>query len=103
MPLTLDQSESVCLVRLEGEINIALAAELKTLLLQTLACGKDLHLDIEGVSELDVTALQLLWAARRDARGAGLKFTMAGQVPPVLASSWKEAGFEKFPLESDLD
>jgi anti-anti-sigma factor len=103
VPVTLDQSESVCLVRLEGEINIALAVELKKLLLRTLASGKDLHLDMERATELDVTALQLVWAARRDARGAGLKFTLVGQVPAVIASSWKEAGFEKFPLGSDLD
>jgi anti-anti-sigma regulatory factor len=48
MAVTLDQSEARCVIRLGGEINIASAAEMKKLLLQALALGRELRVDLEG-------------------------------------------------------
>ena len=93
----LDQSETLCLLRLEGEVDIASAAELKKLLLQALASGNDLHVDVERATELDVTAMQLLWAAERAARGAGTGFTLVGRLPEEILAAASEAGLEKFP------
>ena len=97
MPVTLDQSEAVCLVRLEGEIGIASAAELKKLLIEALASGRELRVDLERAAELDVTALQLLWAAEREARGSGVGFALAGRVPEAISAAAGDAGFETFP------
>jgi anti-anti-sigma factor len=101
MAVTLDQSEALCVLRLEGEINIASAAELKRLLLQALASGRELRVDLEGATEVDVTALQLLWAGEREARGSGRGFTLAGRVPEEISAAVSDAGFEKFPLGVD--
>ncbi len=98
MPVTLDQSEGRCVVRLEGEINIASAAGLKGVLLQALASGNELRLDFAGATELDVTALQLLWAAAREARGLGKGATLARPVPEEVTLAISEAGLEKFPF-----
>ena len=100
--MTLDQSEEeVCVLRLEGEVDIACAAEMKQLLLQALGSGKELRLDVERATELDVTALQLLWAADREARGSGRRFTLAGRVPGEISVAILDAGFEKFPVGVD--
>jgi anti-anti-sigma factor len=101
MAVTLDQSEARCVIRLGGEINIASAAEMKKLLLQALALGRELRVDLEGATELDVTALQLLWAAEREARGSGRGFTLAGRVPEEIAATARDAGLEKFPVGVD--
>jgi anti-anti-sigma factor len=101
MAVTLDQSEALCVLRLEGEINIASAAELKRLLLQALASGRELRVDLEGATEVDVTALQLLWAGEREARGSGGGITLAGRVPEEISAAVSDAGFEKFPLGVD--
>ncbi len=98
MTVTLDHGEGDCLLHLDGEINIASAAELKALLIEALASGKDLRVDLERATQLDITALQLLWAAERKAAGAELRFTVAGSVPQELADAVAEAGFEKFPV-----
>ncbi len=98
MTVTLDHGEADCLIHLDGEINIASAAELKTLLVEALATGKDLRVDLERATQLDITALQLLWAAERKAAGAGSQFTVAGSVPQELADATADAGFEKFPV-----
>ena len=101
MPVTLAQGEAQCVIRLDGEINIGSAAELKKLLLQALASGRELRVDLEHATELDVTALQLLWAAGREARGCSRGFTVAGRVPGEISVAVGDAGFETFPVGVD--
>ena len=101
MPVTLAQGEAQCVIRLDGEINIGSAAELKKLLLQALASGRELRVDLEHATELDVTALQLLWAVEREARGSSRGFTLAGRVPEEIAATARDAGLEKFPVGVD--
>lgn len=96
--MTLDQGGALCLIRLEGEISIGLATELKTALLQALAAQAEVRLDLEHATELDVTALQLLWAAEREARRSGKAFELAASVPPDVLRAVGEAGFENFPF-----
>src|SRR5580698_2980326 len=86
MPITLNEDELRFLIRLEDEVNITVARELKNLLVQGLASGKDLCVDLERTTELDVTALQLVWAAGREARGAGTGFAITGAVPEQLSA-----------------
>lgn len=98
MPVTLEQSEAVCLIRLQGEINISSAAEFKTVLLQALASGKGLQVELERATEMDVTAIQLLWAAGRRAKTSGVGFGLIKKVPENIAAAWSEAGFENFAI-----
>ncbi|MGB9283516.1 MAG: STAS domain-containing protein, partial [Candidatus Sulfotelmatobacter sp.] len=97
MPITFDQSEGLSSIRLEGEVDITYAAELKKLLLRALASGVEVRLELEQAKEMDVTALQLLWAAERQARSSGLRFTVAGRIPGEMSATLQDAGFEKFP------
>jgi anti-anti-sigma regulatory factor len=101
VPVTLEQSAAVCVVRVEGGIDITRAAEFKELLLQALASGKNLRLNLERGAELDITALQLLWVAEREARISGKGFSLAKPVPEAIAAPAREAGFEKFPVPVD--
>lgn len=98
MPITFEQSEAQCLVHLEGEIKIPFAAELKRALVEALTAGKDLCIHLERATELDITALQLLWVAEREAKKSGLRFTAAGSVPEEIRAVAKAAGFERFPV-----
>ena len=97
VPMTLVQNEGWCLLRLEGEINIESAVELKRLLLEGLSGGQELRLDLERASGLDVTAWQLLWAGERAARTSGRGFAVQGQVPEVIVVAARETGFERCP------
>ena len=95
MPVHLEVNESSILIRMEGDINITGAAELKKHLLEALAPGKRLLADLERSTELDVAALQLLWAARREALRTGVGFTLTGCVPEDLSIALQDAGFEE--------
>jgi hypothetical protein len=71
--------------------------ELKNVLLLALQSGKEICLDLEKATELDITALQLFWAAQRGAIESGSRFNVAGDTPESILNGALEAGFEKFP------
>jgi anti-anti-sigma regulatory factor len=83
------------LIRLEGEVNLTSAGELKRLLVEGLASGRDLHVDLERVEAIDVTALQLLWSAGRDADRAGSAIVI--RASEAANESARDAGFSGFP------
>jgi|SRR5579872_1135563 len=90
--------EASCVVRLEGDVGVASAAELKRLLIESISSRKELRLELACATDLDVTVLQLLWAARCEADRSGTRFSIAGDVPANLLSAVLEAGFANFPV-----
>ena len=96
MPATLEHHESHSLIRLEGECTIASAAVLKKLLLEGLVPGGNLRVDLERADKIDITVMQLLWAARRDADRKGAKISIRASDATDRAA--RDAGFE-FPEE----
>ena len=70
MGITVEQGEESNVIRLEGAIDIASAAELKsTLLSRAQSPGRAGALGARfDHADLDVTAIQLLWAAEREAK-----------------------------------
>ena len=98
MPVTLEQSEGQSVICAEGAVGIADAAELKRLLLQALQPGKEVRVSLERAVDLDVTAVQLLWAAGRAAKGADVEFTLVGTVPKEIFTALGDTGFEKFSV-----
>jgi len=96
--IVLEQHDHSDLIRLEGVIDIESAAELKSILLQALGSGRAVHLTVESATHLDITALQLLWAAERDARTSGSALVREGQVPASVSAALNAAGFAVFPV-----
>jgi anti-anti-sigma regulatory factor len=98
VPATLEQCEGVCLLRLDGECNIASAAELKSLMAQALGCSRELRIDLEHATGLDITTLQLLWVCGRDAQASGVSIALVGRVPDDVLLAARHAGFDRFPV-----
>ena len=71
-------------------MNIASATELKQLLLEWLATGKNLDLDLEAVEEIDITIMQLLWSAGQEAARRGIGF--GGRTSRAAAFAMRDAG-----------
>lgn len=99
MGIVLDEKDKLNLIRLEGAIDINCAAELKSLLLTSLASGNNVSVLLDGVTYLDVTAVQLLWAAEREAKASLVEFMFVGQLPQQVATDLAGAGFEKFSFQ----
>jgi anti-anti-sigma regulatory factor len=71
---------------------------LKAALLEAVASGKELRLGMESVVDLDVTALQLLWAAAREAKARSVRFITEGELPERITALIVDAGFDNFPV-----
>lgn len=102
MPVTFDRAAQPAVIRLAGKIDIAVASELKDLLLAALGLASEVHISLEQASSLDVTAVQLLWAAERQARASGGAVLLEGAVPEGLSVALKEAGFEPLACAARL-
>jgi len=98
VPIDIEQSEKLNSIRLEGAVDIHSAAQLKAALVEAIEHGGTLHLSLGSVTALDVTAVQLLWAAARAARLAGVDIQLDSPLSDTLAHQLGSAGFTGFPL-----
>jgi anti-anti-sigma factor len=99
LPVTFADTEEYSVVRLEGEIDIACAAELKAALLEAVSLPKPVRLDLERAAEFDVTAVQLLWAAAREVGNSGTALLVAkGSADPVSQAA-REVGLMDLGLQ----
>lgn len=98
MPVTLEQKDAQSFIHLEGVIDIGCAADLKELLIEKLKSGSAAYVSLESATGLDVTAVQLLWAAAREARRVGVEFGFKGQTPEAIRRALAEAGIAEFPV-----
>ena len=98
MPVTLEQKDALTLIQLEGAIDVGCAAELKELLIAKLNSGSAVYVSLESATGLDITAVQLLWAAAREAQRVGVEFGFKGQTPEAVRCALAEAGIEEFPV-----
>jgi len=69
---------------------------LKSALLEGLATGKNIHLDLERAGEVDLAISQLLWAAGQEVQSSQAKFAMSLSESAQIA--FQEIGFEHFPV-----
>lgn len=86
------------MIRLEGEVGAGNAEELKEALLEALASHGQARISLETATGIDVTAVQLLWAAGQKAKSSGMVLALEGPVPQALRATLREAGFEQFPF-----
>lgn len=98
MPIHTEQDSDTYSIRLDGVVDIAAGTELKAALLDGLERGGELRLSLADVTCLDVTAVQLLWAAERESRAAGVHLQLDGGLPEPVAAMLTGVGFESFPL-----
>lgn len=71
-------------LRLDGELTIYRATELKQFLLDALAQPELAELDLSGVTECDTAGVQLLLMAKRAMRVRGRELRLSGHSPAVL-------------------
>jgi anti-anti-sigma factor len=102
MGIVVESRSDVPLIVLDGAIDIGCAGELKATLLQQLDRGAAVNVSLESATYLDVTAVQLLWAAAEGARISGGQFGIVGPVPDTVIRGLAEAGFPALPLPAPV-
>lgn len=98
MSVTFEHSDGVSLIRLEGAVDVGCAGDLKELLVERFKAGSSLRLSLDEATVVDVTAIQLLWAASHEARKLGVGFALEGQVPETVRTALAIAGIAEFPV-----
>lgn len=74
-------------------MDISCAVDLRTALGQALEMGQEIRVSFGETAELDVTAVQLLWAASRDARQRKLGFTIS-EWPDTVRRALQGSGID---------
>ncbi len=82
-------------VRLDGDLSLGCAAELKDTLLEWLASGKNLELDMGSAESIDISILQLLYASGSEALRRGLR--LFGNASRAVRTAAQAAGFDQVP------
>ena len=72
------------MLRIEGEMTIYRAAELKQILLAPLDKAANVEVDLSMVSELDTAGVQLLLLAKNTAQSVGSGLQLTAHSPAVL-------------------
>ena len=68
MNINVETTGGLRMVRIDGEMTIYNAFELKKGLIDCLSCECDILIDLSQVSEIDTSGMQLLLLAEREAR-----------------------------------
>jgi len=79
-------------VRLSGPLTIQTAEAVHQRLCAALSEGGPVTVDCAAASEIDVTFIQLLLAARRGAAETGRDFALAGPAEGALLKTLRQAG-----------
>lgn len=70
-------------VRAAGEIDVATAPQVESVLLELLGGGSPVALDLSGVTFIDSSGLRALVTARQRAEDESAAFTLSGRSPAV--------------------
>jgi len=78
MAIDFTKESGRCCIVLSDVVDISHAAELKRILVQALQSNAPLCIQISGATAIDVTIVQLLWAAVHSASAAGTQLKFEG-------------------------
>lgn len=83
MMIRIDTSAGLRKIRIEGEMNIYSAPELKRRLLEQLGSADEVEINLSHVSEMDSAGFQVLCLAKREAATSGKTLNFTSHSPAV--------------------
>jgi anti-anti-sigma regulatory factor len=81
------------IVKPSGSLNVERASALKDELSAALAEGDAVLVDLSSIEELDLSCLQVLYAAGLSAKAAGKALRFSGALPASIAKRLSSCGF----------
>lgn len=100
MPSTIEIDQDVCRVRIDGDMTIYTALDLKQELVPCLEKAAQLDFDLSQVNEMDTAGLQLLILLKRETakRGTRLALTGHSNAATEVIDTFAMAGFFGDPI-----
>lgn len=98
-----ERRANVVVIRLAGDVDLEVSSQLRRALLDCLADGRDLLVDLGSVSYIDSSAIASLVEAFQRARKAGRRFALA-RIPETAMRVMRIAQLDRvFPILPDVD
>jgi len=85
MEILIEDAAGAGLLRLQGELTIYTAADMKPYLMAALAQTEALEINLSDVTEMDTAGVQLLILAKREATLSGKRLALSGHSPAAMA------------------
>lgn len=85
--------EGKSFLKLDGEVNVSHATDLKDALIQSLEKAETVEINLNDVTGIDLSCLQLLCSAHRTAAKEGKTLTIKDPSLPMYIEARKNAGF----------
>jgi len=82
--MTAEPQNADASLRIQGEMTIYRAAELKAMLLKPIQAGATVEVDLSGVTDLDTAGLQVLMLAKKTAQALGGELRLVAHSPVVV-------------------
>jgi anti-anti-sigma regulatory factor len=95
MPVMQPESEPIRHISPNGRLTLDRAAAFKEELLAAFEQSRKVQLDLARVEDADLTLVQIVYAARREAVQAGCSFELTGKLPDRIVKLLVTGGFLK--------
>lgn len=104
MPVRFDLTGDAATIRLEGDVGISCAAALRQLLMEALSSDRGANhttrISLAKITTIDITAVQLLWAAERESRRSGQPLSAVDSWPAAIVELLHGTGFSALPFSA---
>ncbi|MBR0033156.1 MAG: STAS domain-containing protein [Treponema sp.] len=78
-------AKSKCeILKWQGTIGIEQAHSVSKELLEAINNNEDVRLDVSEVEDIDITGIQIIVSARKEAEAQKKKFFITGKIPPAI-------------------
>jgi anti-anti-sigma regulatory factor len=88
-------SESIKILSYEGPVGIEKAAKIKEEILRMLEKNKIVTVNMSRIQEIDLSFIQIIYAARREAGKVGKEFHISGTLSDSVKNTFLVGGFCK--------
>jgi ABC-type transporter Mla MlaB component len=95
MDYRIEKSDDVDILTIQGALTIEHAAEFRAALMELMESAEHPALNLEGVTDADLTCLQLLCSAHRTVTSSNERLTLDGAFPLGIRRASKAAGFSR--------
>jgi anti-anti-sigma regulatory factor len=96
MASTCEISGKNALVKLDGDLTVNHAAEIRKIMMHALTDADQALIDFGNVTNADLSSLQLLCSAHKTAASMNKHLLCAGRLPDALRKAAEEAGYARF-------
>ena len=92
---SLEQSGNVAVLAVSGSVTVERSCELKEILMKALHGAEHVIFDLDGMTEVDLSCLQILCSAHRTSTRLNKRITLGNVRPEVFRRAVECAGFDR--------